>query len=115
LDGTRTLDEVRQAFERRFRPRRISLEEVERFARQLVAEGLAPSGGPQAGSGLLERRRQRRREERWARLTNLLALQVPLWDPDRLLGRLLPYLRWLFTPPSVACGAGTVLAALLLV
>src|SRR5437762_3464518 len=55
MDGASTLEEVREAYEDQFRPERLSLEELEGFAAQLVAGGLVESESPQAGKSLFER------------------------------------------------------------
>jgi putative peptide zinc metalloprotease protein len=115
LDGRRTLEEVQKAFEKQHRPRRLSLVEVEAFAQQLVTAGLIHQGTTGAGSRLLDRRRRQRRDDRLASLTNVLTIQLPLCDPDRLLGRLLPALGWLFTPWCLILVLGLLLTAALLV
>ena len=53
---------------------------------------------------------------RWARLLNPLSIRVPLFDPDALLERAIPFTRWLFTPTGfclwlLAIGIATLLAA----
>ena len=115
LDGRHTLDEVRVAFEGRYRPRRIHLDEVEAFARQLIADGLAHPAPARAAEQLLDRREQFRRQARWNVLANLLSLRVPLCDPDRHLGRLARGLGWLLSPTFLIAGSLFILAALLLV
>ena len=115
MDGATTLDQAQQAFEQRFRPHRVTLPEVEGFAQQLLTTGLAHAESPQADKQLYQRRREQRRGERLQLLSNLLYIKVPLFDPDRLLGRLLPYLRWIFTTWFMLVSMGMLLAALLLV
>jgi putative peptide zinc metalloprotease protein len=115
LDGTSTLADVQKAFEQRFRPRRLTLEEAEAFVQQVVSAGLMHQGTTGAGARLLDRRRKQRRDDRLAALTNVLTIQLSLGDPDRLLGRMLPRLRWVFTPWCFVLSVGLVLAAALLV
>src|SRR4051794_2892319 len=43
MDGRHTLEQIQQEFESQFRPQRLSLAELESFARQLVQCGLAES------------------------------------------------------------------------
>lgn len=115
LNGSHTLDELQQQFEQRYRPQRLTQDEIERFVQQLVEAGLAHGPARQASRDLLQRRR-RADYRRWvATLLNFLAIQVPLFDPDRLLSRMLPWLRWLFTPASFALGMTCVAGAVLLV
>jgi len=115
FDGRHTLEDARRECEKRFRPERFSLEEIEAFARQLVSAGLAHPASAEPGLQLLERHRRARSAERLGAFRNLLAIQVPLFDPDRLLARLLPGLRWLFTRWFFGLSVAMVLAALLLV
>src|ERR1700737_3935158 len=41
LDGGHTLEDIQKEFERRFAPERLTLEQLEGFAQQLVTAGLA--------------------------------------------------------------------------
>jgi putative peptide zinc metalloprotease protein len=115
MDGTHTLDEAQQAFEERFRPRRLTLEDLEAFAQMLLKSGLAYHDLPQAGQQLYDRRRQRRRSEWLRRLTNILYIEFPLFDPDPLLTRLVAWFGWIFRPWFAVVSIAIMLAALLLV
>src|SRR5579884_2603679 len=64
MDGTRTLDEVRRAFEKRFPPERMRLEDLEAFVQRLMKEGLVHGSALTAGTWLYEQRRKRRRLQR---------------------------------------------------
>src|SRR5229473_1717784 len=63
MDGTSTLDEAQKMFEKRFRPERLTLEDLEGFAQQLLNAGLAQNESPKAGKQLFDRRKKRRRSE----------------------------------------------------
>src|SRR2546430_1475150 len=54
MDGRRTLEEIQKAYEDRFRPERLSLEELEAFASQLIRSGLVQPESQGAGNTLLE-------------------------------------------------------------
>ena len=95
--------------------RRVSEAEVEAFARQLVSAGLVHSGSQESGRQLYQRRRSRQQQRPWNALSNILALRIPLFQPDRLLDRLLPWFGWLFTPGAAFAAAMVVFGALLLV
>src|SRR5207253_5843553 len=97
MDGTRTLDDAQKEFEQRFRPERLPLEDLEGFAQQLLTVGLAHNESPQAGKQLFDRCKKRLRREWAATLTNILYIKIPVIDPDKLLTRMLPWLRWIFT------------------
>src|SRR6516225_7026758 len=108
MDGRHTLDDAQKAFEKRFRPDRLTLEDLEQFGQQLLTAGLAQNESPQAGKQLFDRRKKRRRSELLQTLTNILYIKIPVFDPDKvltwMLNRLLPALRraeivlfWSFT------------------
>jgi putative peptide zinc metalloprotease protein len=114
LDGRRSLEAIRQEFENRFRPTRLRLEEIENYAWLLMQAGLATGDAPQAARLLELRRRQRR--SRWLQaIGNLLCIQIPVVDPDQLLGRVLTRVRWIFTRTFLTAGAMLILSAPLLV
>ena len=112
MDGTHTLDDIRRAFEERFRPERLSLEELEGYVAQLLSSGLVQNEAPLAGRLLYERSRRHRRDAWSSTLLNFLALRLPLCNPDRWFDRLLPWVRFLFTAPAFLAGLGLMLAAL---
>jgi putative peptide zinc metalloprotease protein len=94
MDGTHTLDDAQKEFEKRFRPDRLTLEDLEQFGQQLLTAGLAQNESPQAGKQLFDRRKKRTRSEWMQTLTNILYIKIPVFDPERLLEwmlhRLLP-------------------------
>src|SRR5881628_2645518 len=108
MDGQHTLDQAQKEFEKRFRPDRLTLEDLEQFGQQLLTAGLAQNESPQAGKQLFDRRKKRRRSEIMQALTNILYIKIPVFDQERLLGwmlnRLFPAVRraetilfWSFT------------------
>ncbi|HMF12033.1 MAG TPA: site-2 protease family protein [Gemmataceae bacterium] len=115
MDGDRTLDDAQKEYEKRFRPERLTLEDLESFAQQLLTAGLAQNESPKAGTQLFERRRKRLRKEWLQTLTNILYIKLPIYDPDRLLGWMLQYTWWIFTPLFLAVSVGVMLAAIALV
>src|SRR5713101_5441773 len=90
LDGTTSLDEAQKEFEKRYRPERMKLEDLEAFAQQLINAGLAQNESPQAGKLLFDQRKKRRRQEWLQALTNILYIKIPIFDPDRLMGGMVP-------------------------
>jgi putative peptide zinc metalloprotease protein len=101
MDGEHTLDDAQKSFEKRFRPDRLTLEDLEHFAQQLLTAGLAQNESPQAGKQLFDRRKKRRRSEWMQTLTNILYIKIPVFDPDKLLGWMLSMrlFRFIFTVP----------------
>src|SRR5579884_487267 len=111
MDGRHTLDEIRAAYEERFRPERLSPEELEAFAARLVDAGLAVSDAPRVGQRVWELTRRHRRRAVLTALINFLWIKVPLLDPTPLLDRLVPRLRFLFGRTAALCGLAFVLTA----
>jgi putative peptide zinc metalloprotease protein len=97
LNGRETLEDIRKEFEKRFAPDRLTLEDLEGFARQLVTAGLVQHESPNAARELFEKRRKQRRTKRLATITNILYIKLPVFDPDRLLRRMIKPLWWVFT------------------
>jgi putative peptide zinc metalloprotease protein len=115
MDGRHTLDDAQKEFEKRFRPDRLTLEDLEQFGQQLLTAGLAQNESPQAGKQLYDRRAKRRRMEWLQTLTNILYIKIPLFDPEKILTKMLPYLRWMFTFTFFLVSVGFMLAAAFLV
>src|SRR5438105_9937756 len=115
MDGTHTLDDAQKEYEKRFRPERLTLEDLEGFGQQLLTAGLAQNESPQAGKQLFDRRKKRRRSEWMQALTNILYIKIPIFDPEKLLNQMLPHLRWIFTTWFMVLSVCWMLAAILLV
>lgn len=97
LDGTATLDGLKQAFERRFPPQSITHSELQQLVMTLHERNLLCSVTRGQGEQLLRRDRERRRKEWFARLANPLALRLRGIDPNRLLTWLHAFAGFLFT------------------
>jgi putative peptide zinc metalloprotease protein len=115
LDGRRTLQEVKRAFERKYRPQTITIEDLMRFAAQLHEAGIAQVDTPEQARVLIARRRKNFWKRVWQFFANILYIKIPLLDPEKLLDGMYPYFRWIFTPYFIAASVGMMLAALTLV
>ena len=103
LDGTKSLETIKEEFEAKFPPQKITLEEIQNFVGQLHQCSLIVVGVPDQGHELLKRRKKRRRKEILAACSNILAIRFKGVDPDRFFNKLLPYVRWCFHPVTLAC------------
>src|ERR1700731_3792819 len=63
MAGSHTLAGAQKEFEKRFRPDRLTVEDLEGFGQQLRMAGLAQISVPQAGKRVFDRRNRRRRSE----------------------------------------------------
>src|SRR4051794_17837192 len=66
LDGAASSDQIREQFERRFAPQRLSASQLQRLLAMLHRSNLLVSAAPGQGGQLLERDRQERQTRRWA-------------------------------------------------
>lgn len=115
FDGDNNLDDIRHEFVERFRPQRISVPELEKFAGQLLQAGIATADTPHTGQRLYERYKEKRWQKVKQFFLNILYIKIPVFDPERLLDRMLPYTRFFFTIPFFVCAMAFGLSALLLV
>src|ERR1044071_6956752 len=98
FDGKNTLSDVKKAFERKYRPQTISIEDLTRFTAQLHEAGIAQIDSPDQAKGLIRRRRNNRWKKVWQFLATLLSIKIPVIVPERLLAGMYPYFRWIFPP-----------------
>lgn len=115
MDGAHTLDQAQKSFEDRFRPERLRLEDLEQFSQQLLTMGLVQNESPQAGKQLYEHRKKRLRMEWMQTLTNILYIKLPVFDPEKLLTHMLPWLWWMFTKTFLLVSVAFMAAAGMLV
>jgi len=98
MDGRRTLQELWDAAAQRFGDEAPTQDEVIQLLGQLHAADLVQSEGAPDVDELLRRARRTRNRTLMAKLLAPLAIKLPLFDPDRLLERWLPWFRPLFGP-----------------
>src|SRR5205814_981392 len=72
MDGRHTLAEIQESYESKYRPERLTLEELEAFAAQLLESGLIQSESPGAGHALYRRAVRQQRQTLWLTLLNVL-------------------------------------------
>src|SRR5437763_11457942 len=113
FDGKHTLEDAQKDFEKQFRPHRLTLEDLEGFAQQLLTAGLVQHETAQAGKQLFEKRRKQRRLQRIATVSNILYIKLPVFDPDKILKRMLRYTRWVVTWWFLLASVGLMLSAVL--
>jgi putative peptide zinc metalloprotease protein len=115
LDGKASLEHLKERFEARFPPRRITVEELSRFIATLHRSGLVIGDRPGQGPQLFERRRQRIWKQWMNWLANIMSMRFRGIDPDWMLERLDPWFGWLFSPPAIVAALCFVASALMLV
>lgn len=115
FDGNNTLQDVKRAFERKYRPQTISIEDLTRFVSQLHEAAVVVVDSPDQAEALSRRRRKNRWKKIWGFAANILFIKIPVFDPERLLTWMYPYFSWIFTRTFVALSVGSMLAAITLV
>ena len=115
FDGKQTLQDVKKAFERKYRPQTISIEDLTRFVAQLHEAGIIQIDSPEQAKVLIRRRNKNRWRKIWAFLANILFIKIPIIDPERLLTRMYPFFRWIFTRTFVTLSTLSMLLAIGLV
>jgi putative peptide zinc metalloprotease protein len=115
FDGKQTLQDVKKAFERKYRPQTISIEDLTRFVAQLHEAGIIQIDSNEQAKVLIRRRKKNRWRKVWSFLANILFIKIPVIDPERLLTRMYPYFRWIYTPAFIMLSVTSMVLALGLV
>ncbi len=90
----------------------ISAIEIYKFANQLRSSSLLKSKGMEDVERLARNRRHARRAKFRQVVSNYLFITIPLWDPDKLLEKLLPYFRFFLNTFVYVCALVVMGAAL---
>jgi putative peptide zinc metalloprotease protein len=115
FDGKQSLLDVKKVFERKYRPQTISIEDLMRFAAQLHEAGIAAVDTQEQGKVLIDRRRKNKWKRVWQFFANILYIKIPIIDPEKLLTKMYPWFRWIFTSYFIMASCATMLAAITLV
>ena len=101
LDGHVSLQQIKDGFEQRFAPQKITFGDLQQFIGMLHRSGLVISNSPGQGKALRERGRKKKNKELLGKFTNVFALRFRGFDPERILNGLLPWFGWIFTVPAL--------------
>ena len=116
MDGTLTLDAIQREFEKQHKPHRLSLDELEAFAAQLLQNGLVHNEtSPAPGKRLYHHFEKHQAWQRWLVIASIFFYKIPLVHPNRMLDRLVPLGRVLFHPLGVFVAALLLAGALCLI
>ena len=98
LDGTRTPQEIKAEFDATHTPRRITLSQLNHFLFDLSRNGLLLVNAADQGGRLVERHLGAERKQLAESIMNVLAIRLPGINPQGLLDRVYPWLRFIFAP-----------------
>ncbi|MEN9316121.1 MAG: hypothetical protein RIS35_2514 [Pseudomonadota bacterium] len=115
MDGRRDLDAIWQALSTTIDEDTPTQDEIIELLGQLHASDLVIADVSPDVAELLERRTKQHRRKWLGRFANPIALRIPLFDPDRLLERLVRWVRPLLGRGGVLLWLAVVLPALALV
>ena len=93
LSTDKTVEEVWEDYVNRHPTDAPSQEEVIQLLSQLHLSNLLYSLEQPDNEAIVERYRKQKNKELLGKITSFLYLRVPLWNPDRLLNRMLPLIR----------------------
>jgi putative peptide zinc metalloprotease protein len=103
LDGTRDLDAVAEAFRAGHPEIGADREFVEAWVEDVRRLGLIERTEQERHLAMMDRLRSSRRRRLWdAERSTLFQILIPLWDPDAMMDRALPWIRWWWSPWFVA-------------
>ena len=114
LDGHVSLQQIKDGFERRFAPQKITFGDLQQFIGMLHRSGMVISNSPGQGKALRERGRKKKNKETLGKFANVFALRYRGFDPEKILNGILPWFGWLFTVPALLCFSLFLLSAALL-
>ncbi|MDO4630220.1 MAG: hemolysin D [Planctomycetia bacterium] len=115
LDGSLSMDEIKDKFQKEFPPQKITLEELSQFIGSLHRSGLILTGVHDQGYQLYERAIKRRRREMVGAMSNILCIRFKGFDPERLLNWMYPFFAWIYHPFTMTLSLVMMISALLLV
>ena len=114
LDGHVSLQQIKDGFEQRFAPQKITFGDLQQFIGMLHRSGLVISNSPGQGKALRERGRKKKNKEVMGKMSNVFALRFRGFDPEKILNAILPWFGWIFTVPALIFFVGLCTAAGLL-
>jgi putative peptide zinc metalloprotease protein len=115
LDGHVSLEQIKEGFEAKFAPQKITFGDLQQFVGMLHRSGLVISNSPGQGRALRERGQKKKQKEFLGRAANIFALRFRGYDPERVLSKILPWTGWLFTIPTLIAALVLMAAAGLLI
>src|SRR3954466_15663927 len=114
LDGTRTIGEAWELVGGQLDDEAPTQPEVIQILSQLHAANLLESDITADSTVLLRRHKMQMKRKMQGRLMNVLFPRIPLWDPDSLLKKWMPFVRHLMSPLGALIWLAVVVSAIVL-
>ena len=115
LDGSRTVGEAWELVGGQLDDEAPTQPEVIQILSQLHAANLLESDITADSNVLLRRHKMQMKRKMQGRLMNFLFPRIPLWDPDRVLKKWLPFVRHLMSPFGAIVWLVVVVAAIVMI
>ena len=115
LDGRTSAAAILRDFRRQFAPLKIGMQELTAFVLSLAERGLVTVGHRGLSHRLDDRRQAGKRRRRWTPFANPLAIRFRGIDPQAMLDRLYPAVRWMFSRTAMIVYLLTIASALMLI
>ena len=112
LDGQVSFAELRDKFERKFSPYRVSYRELTTLIREFFKKSVVVSTTGDNGLQLHEYSREKRRQKLQKKFKSALAIQCRGWDPARFMDATYPLVSWFFSKAMVRVNMVLVMSAL---
>lgn len=99
LDGTRTLEEIAQELSAKHPTRGLDLQYVIDGLEVLRPLGILERGEQERHLVMMDKLKTLRKKRLYdAEHSTLFQAYVPIFDPDKLMNRVIPYIRWVWSP-----------------
>ena len=115
LDGSTSLESIKERFEQEYTPQKITYQDLQQFVGMLHRSGLVVANAIGQGHQLKKRRDEKKKRELLGKLSNVFALRWRGIDPEWMLNKLYPYTGWFFSRPMIILNVLLALSALLLI
>ena len=101
LNGDRHLEELRDALHDELPTVRLQLSDIQHLITDLHQKGLVFSNRIGQGASLAKLNFEEKKKKLFNTMRSLLYVRLPGWDPEAVLARLYPLVRWIYHPTTV--------------
>ena len=115
LDGRNSYDAIRQQLAWRFPNKKFDIRQLQHLVQSLQSSGLLLSDAKGQAASLKKRHQREQRQRMLGRLTSIVSIRFPGFDPEPVLARLYPRVAWCFSRLATVSFLAIACAALLLV
>ena len=115
LDGQSSAEQIKNRFEAKFAPQKLTYGELFQFVGMLYRQSMLISGASRQGQELLHRGIETEKRTRRAALTNILSVRFKGIDPRAILETLNYWFGWFFSIPMLTINLILMLSALALI